>query len=171
MDIKHVIGLPTIFPFLNFAPHMDFPVCRGCVYKHTSSYTHHTQTRNNNLWITQTVAPCGNQTRYTLHGSQVPSHRTNHTCTYLFIKYEYNLVFFGSSNYSLLVVLHLVSVEGFMSVLLKRPIYIICPAVNALLKSQIELSVSPSVSEARRSFQSVASNGEERARNSIVILF
>ncbi|KAF9823363.1 hypothetical protein SFRURICE_010498 [Spodoptera frugiperda] len=40
----------------------------------------------------------------------------------------------------------------------------------ALLKRQIELSVSLSVSEARRSFQSVASNGEERARNSIVTL-
>ncbi|KAF9796969.1 hypothetical protein SFRURICE_019323, partial [Spodoptera frugiperda] len=38
----------------------------------------------------------------------------------------------------------------------------------ALLKRQIELSVSLSVSEARCSFQSVASNGEERARNSIV---
>ncbi|KAF9794505.1 hypothetical protein SFRURICE_008778, partial [Spodoptera frugiperda] len=37
----------------------------------------------------------------------------------------------------------------------------------ALLKRQIELSVSLSGSEARRSFQSVASNGEERARNSI----
>uniref|UniRef100_A0A2H1WEU5 SFRICE_011488 n=1 Tax=Spodoptera frugiperda TaxID=7108 RepID=A0A2H1WEU5_SPOFR len=33
---------------------------------------------------------------------------------------------------------------------------------RALLKRQIELSVSPSVSEARRSFQSVVSNGEER---------
>ncbi|KAF9816717.1 hypothetical protein SFRURICE_018597 [Spodoptera frugiperda] len=36
-----------------------------------------TQTRNNNLWITQRVAPCGNRTRYPLHGSQLPSHRTN----------------------------------------------------------------------------------------------
>ncbi|KAF9798546.1 hypothetical protein SFRURICE_008279 [Spodoptera frugiperda] len=35
---------------------------------------------------------------------------------------------------------------------------------KALLKRRIELSVSLSVSEARRSFQSVASNGEERAR-------
>uniref|UniRef100_A0A2H1WQ71 SFRICE_028054 n=1 Tax=Spodoptera frugiperda TaxID=7108 RepID=A0A2H1WQ71_SPOFR len=36
-----------------------------------------TQTRNNNLWITQRVAPCGNRTRYTLRGSQLPSHRAN----------------------------------------------------------------------------------------------
>ncbi|KAF9824460.1 hypothetical protein SFRURICE_002521, partial [Spodoptera frugiperda] len=34
-------------------------------------------TRNNNLWITQRVVPRGNRTRYTLRGSQLPSHRAN----------------------------------------------------------------------------------------------
>ncbi|KAF9812343.1 hypothetical protein SFRURICE_005454 [Spodoptera frugiperda] len=61
------------------------PICGGFSpvswvrlhYKHTISHAHDTQTRNNNLWITQRVAPCGNRTRYTLHGSQLPSHRTN----------------------------------------------------------------------------------------------
>ncbi|KAF9796619.1 hypothetical protein SFRURICE_012712 [Spodoptera frugiperda] len=33
------------------------------------------ETINNNLWITQRVAPCGNRIRYTLHGSRVRVHR------------------------------------------------------------------------------------------------
>ncbi|KAF9809900.1 hypothetical protein SFRURICE_002130 [Spodoptera frugiperda] len=55
----------------------DFLLYRWCVYKYTIAHAHATQTRNNNLWITQRVAPCGNRTRYTLRVSQLLSHRTN----------------------------------------------------------------------------------------------
>ncbi|KAF9786611.1 hypothetical protein SFRURICE_016334 [Spodoptera frugiperda] len=46
--------------------------------KHISSYTHDTQTRNNNLCILQIVVSCGNLTRHMLRGSRLPSHLANH---------------------------------------------------------------------------------------------
>ncbi|KAF9793589.1 hypothetical protein SFRURICE_019647, partial [Spodoptera frugiperda] len=46
-------------------------------YNFSLTHTHATQTRNNILWVTQGVAPCGNRTHYTLHSSQLPSHCTD----------------------------------------------------------------------------------------------
>ncbi|KAF9794605.1 hypothetical protein SFRURICE_018668 [Spodoptera frugiperda] len=40
-----------------------------------------TQTRNNNLWITLRVVPCGNRTRHTLRSSKLPSHPEIQICT------------------------------------------------------------------------------------------
>uniref|UniRef100_A0A2H1VZG0 SFRICE_035460 n=1 Tax=Spodoptera frugiperda TaxID=7108 RepID=A0A2H1VZG0_SPOFR len=50
---------------------------RGCIYKHISPHALDTQTRNNNLWITQRIAPCGDRTHYTLRGSWLLSHSAN----------------------------------------------------------------------------------------------
>ncbi|KAF9812273.1 hypothetical protein SFRURICE_012825 [Spodoptera frugiperda] len=47
------------------------------IYKHTSTLTHDSQTRNNDSKIRQRIS-CGNQTCYKLHGSQMSSHRMNH---------------------------------------------------------------------------------------------
>ncbi|KAF9798967.1 hypothetical protein SFRURICE_011606 [Spodoptera frugiperda] len=42
-----------------------------------SSHTHAIQKQNNELWLTQRVALCGNRNRYTSHDSRLPSHYTN----------------------------------------------------------------------------------------------
>ncbi|KAF9796380.1 hypothetical protein SFRURICE_018116 [Spodoptera frugiperda] len=69
---NHPVPVPA---FLAGTP--DFLLCHGCVYTHITSHTHDTQTRNKNLWITQRVVLCENRIRYTLYGSQLPSHRAN----------------------------------------------------------------------------------------------
>lgn len=53
----------------------------------------HIQTRINNLGIIQRIVPCGNLTRYSLQGSQLPSHRINSAVKILnviLIKYKYS---------------------------------------------------------------------------------
>ncbi|KAF9790100.1 hypothetical protein SFRURICE_002465 [Spodoptera frugiperda] len=45
----------------------------------------HVKTRNNNWWIIQRVAPCGNLTRCTLYGNQLPSHRANRAVFSFFV--------------------------------------------------------------------------------------
>ncbi|KAF9807959.1 hypothetical protein SFRURICE_017131 [Spodoptera frugiperda] len=79
-DVKKLKCIDKVFrPFLEFisflkrCPTLGFsPVS----WVRLQTYND-TQTRNNNLWITQRVAPCGNRTRYPLRVSQLPNHRTN----------------------------------------------------------------------------------------------
>ncbi|KAF9810878.1 hypothetical protein SFRURICE_005304 [Spodoptera frugiperda] len=59
----------------------EFSPGRGCVHKYTSPHAHDTQTRNNNLWITLRVPPCGNRTRYTLHGYLLVSQPSRQPCS------------------------------------------------------------------------------------------
>ncbi|KAF9808320.1 hypothetical protein SFRURICE_008373 [Spodoptera frugiperda] len=68
--------------------------CRGYVYKHTNPHANNNQTRNNNLRITQRVAPCGNQILYTLPGRQLlhkPCSQFARTYVYSIAPFELNI--------------------------------------------------------------------------------
>ncbi|KAF9802098.1 hypothetical protein SFRURICE_004349, partial [Spodoptera frugiperda] len=54
--------------------HTSIFSCIVGAFTHIQFYVpHDTQTQNNNLWITQRVAPCVNRAHYTLRGSRSPA--------------------------------------------------------------------------------------------------
>ncbi|KAF9822883.1 hypothetical protein SFRURICE_010412 [Spodoptera frugiperda] len=57
-----------------------------------SSHTHHIQTQNNNLWISQRVVPCGNRIHHTLRASRLPSHLSYSHQFYVFGKLKTNAI-------------------------------------------------------------------------------
>uniref|UniRef100_A0A2H1WGL6 SFRICE_021121 n=1 Tax=Spodoptera frugiperda TaxID=7108 RepID=A0A2H1WGL6_SPOFR len=69
VSAAHNRGAPT-----SPAHRWGSPAARGpCSIEHTDN----TQTRYNNLWITQIVVSCGNRAHDTLHGSLLSNHRAN----------------------------------------------------------------------------------------------
>ncbi|KAF9790038.1 hypothetical protein SFRURICE_002403 [Spodoptera frugiperda] len=74
-------------PFANLTVPRTRNLSLSCI---VCAFTHYTQTRNNNLWISHKVAPCGNRTRYTLHSNQLPSHHTNHAVKLYFRRNNYS---------------------------------------------------------------------------------
>ncbi|KAF9803708.1 hypothetical protein SFRURICE_012007 [Spodoptera frugiperda] len=80
-------AVSRMYVFFLLCPKLGFFLHRGCVDKHTSSHTHHTRTRNNNMWITPRIAPCGDRTRYKLRGNRTPCHRVNHTVIGASVRY------------------------------------------------------------------------------------
>ncbi|KAF9815730.1 hypothetical protein SFRURICE_009247, partial [Spodoptera frugiperda] len=88
IDCISILVLINYFLFLSYCkktlPHISMFSCVVGAFTNIQVHTHDTQTRNNNFWITQRVAPCGNRTRYTLHGSRSHSHRTNRAVNYGF---------------------------------------------------------------------------------------
>ncbi|CAH1644691.1 unnamed protein product [Spodoptera littoralis] len=72
------------FFFLKTLPHTSIFSCIVGAFTNIKVHPTSHPDQNSNLWNTQSVIPCGNRTRDTIHGSRLPSHRINRA-----VKFDY----------------------------------------------------------------------------------
>ncbi|KAF9787564.1 hypothetical protein SFRURICE_001616 [Spodoptera frugiperda] len=70
-----VVVLTTTRPTRHVRTRIFF--CNVCAFTNTRVHIHNITPRNNNLWIIQRIASCGNRTYYTLRDSRLFRHRPN----------------------------------------------------------------------------------------------